>query len=71
MSFQSSAPGGARAAGDVARWQNPPESVRIEHWTHAVEQGGAAASACSQLRRAKQSILFPLKQDPGTHNLKD
>jgi NADPH-dependent 2,4-dienoyl-CoA reductase/sulfur reductase-like enzyme len=33
------------AAGDVARWTNPlfGESMRIEHWTNAVEQGGAAA----------------------------
>jgi 3-phenylpropionate/trans-cinnamate dioxygenase ferredoxin reductase component len=34
------------AAGDVARWPNPVfDSVpmRIEHWTNAVEQGGAAA----------------------------
>jgi NADPH-dependent 2,4-dienoyl-CoA reductase/sulfur reductase-like enzyme len=33
------------AAGDVARWTNPlfGESMRIEHWTNAVEQGTAAA----------------------------
>ena len=33
------------AAGDVARWYNPlfEEQMRAEHWTNAVEQGGAAA----------------------------
>jgi len=33
------------AAGDVARWHNPVygEAMRVEHWTHAVEQGIAAA----------------------------
>jgi 3-phenylpropionate/trans-cinnamate dioxygenase ferredoxin reductase subunit len=34
------------AAGDVARWQHPVygESIRVEHWTHAVEQAEAAAA---------------------------
>jgi NADPH-dependent 2,4-dienoyl-CoA reductase/sulfur reductase-like enzyme len=34
------------AAGDVARWTNRlfGESMRVEHWTHAVEQGEAAAA---------------------------
>lgn len=33
------------AAGDVARWTNPlfDESMRIEHWTNAVEQANHAA----------------------------
>jgi NADPH-dependent 2,4-dienoyl-CoA reductase/sulfur reductase-like enzyme len=34
------------AAGDVLRWPNPlfgGEPMRIEHWTHAVESGAAAA----------------------------
>ena len=35
------------AAGDVARWAHPGygESVRIEHWTNASEQGDFAAQA--------------------------
>ncbi len=37
---------GVVAAGDVARWTHPRfgESMRIEHWTNAVEQGEAAAA---------------------------
>jgi 3-phenylpropionate/trans-cinnamate dioxygenase ferredoxin reductase subunit len=40
----ASAPG-VVAAGDVARWHNPmfDESMRVEHWTNAVEQANAAA----------------------------
>lgn len=36
---------GVVAAGDLARWEHPGwgESVRIEHWTNAVEQAEAAA----------------------------
>ncbi|MBM3675643.1 MAG: NAD(P)/FAD-dependent oxidoreductase [Actinobacteria bacterium] len=37
---------GVVAAGDVCRWPNPlfdGESMRIEHWTNAAEQGVAAA----------------------------
>src|SRR5204863_3912035 len=34
------------AAGDVARWPNPLFGMmRLEHWTNAVEQGTAAATA--------------------------
>ena len=33
------------AAGDVCRWENPRygSAMRVEHWTHAVEQGRVAA----------------------------
>jgi NADPH-dependent 2,4-dienoyl-CoA reductase/sulfur reductase-like enzyme len=37
---------GVVAAGDVVRWPNPlfdGESMRVEHWTNATEQGVAAA----------------------------
>lgn len=37
---------GVVAAGDLARWTNPRfgEEMRIEHWSHAVEQAQAAAN---------------------------
>ncbi len=38
---------GVVAAGDIARWPNPTfggESMRIEHWTNAAEQGMHAAT---------------------------
>ena len=40
----SSSPG-IYAAGDVARWYNPlcEQSMRVEHWTNAVEQANAVA----------------------------
>jgi NADPH-dependent 2,4-dienoyl-CoA reductase/sulfur reductase-like enzyme len=42
--FCRAAPG-VYVAGDVARWTNPlfGESMRVEHWTNAAEQGQAAA----------------------------
>ena len=44
-SLAASVPG-VVAAGDVARWPHPlfGESVRVEHWTNAVEQADAAAA---------------------------
>jgi NADPH-dependent 2,4-dienoyl-CoA reductase/sulfur reductase-like enzyme len=41
----ATAAAGIVAAGDVARWPNPlfGESLRVEHWTNAVEQAEAAA----------------------------
>ena len=42
--LQTSAPG-VYAAGDIASWPNPTfdTRMRLEHWTIAAEQGGAAA----------------------------
>jgi NADPH-dependent 2,4-dienoyl-CoA reductase/sulfur reductase-like enzyme len=42
--LQTSAPG-VYAAGDIASWPNPvfDTRMRLEHWTTAAEQGGAAA----------------------------
>jgi len=43
------------AAGDVARWEHPAfGSIRIEHWTNAVEQASAVAD----------SILAPEQAQP-------
>lgn len=53
------------AAGDVARWPNglfgpfaysePQRTMRVEHWTNAVEQGEAAAR--NLLREARGEVL--------------
>jgi 3-phenylpropionate/trans-cinnamate dioxygenase ferredoxin reductase subunit len=51
------------AAGDVARWYNPwcDERMRVEHWTHAVEQAHAAATnllAADASQRAFSSVPY-------------
>ncbi|MDP9073972.1 MAG: FAD-dependent oxidoreductase, partial [Actinomycetota bacterium] len=48
---------GVVAAGDVARWDNPlfGESMRVEHWTNAAEQGRQAALT---LLRAEDAPVF-------------
>jgi NADPH-dependent 2,4-dienoyl-CoA reductase/sulfur reductase-like enzyme len=45
----SAGPAGVYAVGDVARWHNPlfERSMRLEHWTSAAEQGGAAGRAAA------------------------
>jgi NADPH-dependent 2,4-dienoyl-CoA reductase/sulfur reductase-like enzyme len=51
------------AAGDIARWPNPlygDLSMRVEHWTNAVEQGSAAARALLAGRHRAQ----PFKSVP-------
>ncbi len=39
--FCAAGPPGVFAAGDVARWHNPlfDETMRVEHWSNAIEQG--------------------------------
>ncbi|MDX3233847.1 NAD(P)/FAD-dependent oxidoreductase [Streptomyces sp. ME19-01-6] len=48
------------AAGDVARWHNRTfdESMRVEHWTNAVEQGRHAAATLLGERRPFESVPF-------------
>ncbi|MFK4548105.1 NADPH-dependent 2,4-dienoyl-CoA reductase/sulfur reductase-like enzyme [Streptomyces tendae] len=48
------------AAGDVARWHNARfgESMRVEHWTNAVEQGRHAAATLLGERRPFESVPF-------------
>ncbi len=60
------------AAGDVARWANglfgpfaysePQRTMRIEHWTNAVEQGMAAAQ--NLLRESRGEELLPFSPVP-------
>lgn len=60
------------AAGDVARWPNglfgpfaysePQRTMRIEHWTNAVEQGMAAAQ--NLLRESRNEELVPFAPVP-------
>lgn len=53
---------GIYAAGDVARWHNPlfGESMRLEHWTSAAEQGAVAArNAINEVGRAEIYSTVP------------
>lgn len=58
--LQSSAPG-VYAAGDVARWFNPlfGETMRLEHWTSAAEQGVLAARNAIDPAQATPCTLVP------------
>jgi NADPH-dependent 2,4-dienoyl-CoA reductase/sulfur reductase-like enzyme len=51
---------GVVAAGDITRWDNPQfgESMRIEHWTNAVEQGVHAAGRLLGERTPFSSVPF-------------
>lgn len=51
---------GVVAAGDIARWQNPltGKSVRLEHWTNAVEQGRHAAGTLLGESRPFESVPY-------------
>ena len=63
---------GVFAAGDVARWPNglfgpfaysePQRTMRIEHWTNAIEQGMAAAA--NLLREQRGEPLEPFSPVP-------
>ena len=65
--FVRAAPG-VFAAGDVARWPNanlrpfaysqPQPTMRVEHWTNAVEQGAAAASNLLAEARGEELTAF-------------
>lgn len=51
---------GVVAAGDVARWHNNvfDETMRVEHWTNAVEQGVHAAGTLLGEHRAFESVPY-------------
>jgi len=51
---------GVVAAGDVARWYNPlfDESMRIEQWTNAVEQGRHAAATLLGEKSAYSTVPY-------------
>jgi 3-phenylpropionate/trans-cinnamate dioxygenase ferredoxin reductase subunit len=54
---------GVVAAGDVARWPNPlfdGESMRVEHWTNASEQGVAAAKRLLYGDGAAPEVFAPV-----------
>jgi NADPH-dependent 2,4-dienoyl-CoA reductase/sulfur reductase-like enzyme len=55
---------GVYAAGDVCRWYHPlyGESVRVEHWTNAVDQGADAAA--NLLAEAAGTPLTPHTRVP-------
>ncbi|HEV8559948.1 MAG TPA: FAD-dependent oxidoreductase [Actinophytocola sp.] len=50
---------GVYAAGDVVRWFNPMfgETMRLEHWTTAAEQGAVAAANAIEPAAAPCSIV--------------
>lgn len=52
---------GVYAAGDVARWRNPlfDESMRLEHWTTAAEQGVLAARNAINPAEATECATVP------------
>ncbi|WP_039936552.1 NAD(P)/FAD-dependent oxidoreductase [Streptomyces himastatinicus] len=52
---------GVYAAGDVARWFNPlfEQTMRIEHWTNASEQGAFVARALLEGRQAGSYAPVP------------
>ncbi|MEW1723257.1 FAD-dependent oxidoreductase [Streptomyces sp. NPDC093109] len=51
---------GVVAAGDIARWHNKAfdETMRVEHWTNAVEQGGHAAGTLLGERAPFESVPY-------------
>lgn len=54
---------GVVAAGDVARWPNPlfdGESMRVEHWTNATEQGVAAARRLLVANAGAAEVFAPV-----------
>jgi NADPH-dependent 2,4-dienoyl-CoA reductase/sulfur reductase-like enzyme len=52
---------GVYAAGDVAHWHNPlfGQSMRLEHWTSAAEQGATAAVNALHPREARPYSTVP------------
>lgn len=54
-------PNGVYAAGDAARWFNPlfGQTMRLEHWTAAAEQGAVAARNAIDPSRAAPCLTVP------------